>query len=442
MGLAPRLELRQSHSLVMTPQLRQSIQLLQMTGAELAAFVEAEIEANPLLERMRPPERVPPPRAPELGRAFGDQGGAELAAAAVTLAEHLRRQIGASRRPAALVRIALILVEEIDEDGYLRASAAELAARYGVPPDALRAAIELVQGCEPAGVGARSLAECLRLQLRELDRLDPAMQALLDHLDLLADGRHAELPAICRVDAADLADMLAELRALDPKPGLRFAAQPIAITVPDVFVTRSAGEGWTVELNGEALPRVLVDNAYAVEIGARDARARGFISECSAKANWLIRSLEQRARTVLRVASEIVRHQERFFGEGPSGLRPLTQRAVADRLRLHESTVSRVTAGKYLACDRGCFELRHFFSSSIQAVSGGEAFAAAAVQARIRALIGGEAGDKPWSDDGLVGALKAEGIDIARRTVAKYREGMGIPSSIERRRLKSAFSKS
>jgi RNA polymerase sigma-54 factor len=278
------------------------------------------------------------------------------------------------------------------------------------------------------------------LQLRERDRLDPAMAALVENLPLVARGELAELRRVCGVDAEDLADMLAELRALDPKPGLRFARPRVEVKVPDVHVRRAADGTWTVELNSETLPRVLVNNTYAAAAGG-DARARAFISECSASASWLVRSLEQRARTILRVARELVERQERFLSLGAAELRPLTQRAVADRLGLHESTISRVAAGKYLACDRGCFEFRFFFSPAIQAVSGGEAFSATAVQQRIRGLIEAEPVTSPLSDSGLVSALNAEGIDIARRTVAKYREGMGIPSSVERRRVKSSHSR-
>nr|MBA3326073.1 RNA polymerase factor sigma-54 [Paracoccaceae bacterium] len=332
-----------------------------------------------------------------------------------------------------------LLVEELEEDGYLRVPLPEIGARHRLGPGDLLRGLALLQGCDPAGVGARSLRECLALQLRDRDRLDPAMQALLDNLALAARGRTAELQARCGVDAADVADMLAELRALDPKPGLRFAEAPLQTVAPDVYVTRAPGGGWTVELNAETLPRVLVNNRYAATLGA-DGAARHFVSEMRVAANWLARSLEQRARTILRVASELALRQEAFFDAGPRGLRPLTRRAVAERLGLHESTISRVTAGKYLSCDRGCFELRFFFSAAIQSADGGEAYSAMAVQTHIRHLIAAEAGGRPLSDDRIVTALNAEGIDIARRTVAKYREGMGIPSSMERRRHQTAIS--
>ena len=433
MALAPRLEIRQNQSLVMTPQLQQAIKLLQMSNLELADYLRAEVEKNPLIE-LAPPSSAPAPG----GGSRGDADGfLEAIAAEVTLYDHLRAQIGTMRAKPDVIEAALVIADELEEDGYLRAPMAEVAARHRLTDGQAAAGLRLVQACEPVGVGARSLAECLALQLRERDRLDPAMAALLANLSMAARGQFADLRATCGVDAEDLADMLAELRALDPKPGLRFARARIEVKVPDVHVRRATDGTWTVELNSETLPRVLVNNVYAASAGG-DARARAFISECGASAGWLVRSLEQRARTILRVSREIVARQERFFALGVGELRPLTQRAVAGRLGLHESTISRVAAGKYLSCERGCFEFRFFFSSAVQAVSGGEAFSATAVQERIRGLIDAEAALEPLSDSGLVAALNAEGIDIARRTVAKYREGMGIPSSVERRRLKNS----
>jgi RNA polymerase sigma-54 factor len=440
MALSPRIELRQSQSLVMTPQLQQAIKLLQMSNLDLSDYLTAEAEKNPLIE-LAP--RAAPASAPVGAARRGDGDGSswlEGMAAEPTLRDHLRAQIGAMRARPEAVAAALILVDELDDDGYLRTPVVEIVARHQLRARELTEGLALVQACDPAGVGARSLRECLALQLRDRDRLDPAMQVLLDNLALAARGRSGELQALCGVDAEDVADMLAELRALDPKPGLRFAAVPVELAVPDVYVARVSGGTWAVELNGETLPRVLVNNVYAARLGGRDPAARAFISECSASANWLVRSIEQRARTILRVSTEIVRRQERFFGLGAAELRPLTQRAVAEQLNLHESTVSRVTSGKYLACDQGCFEFRYFFSPSIQAIAGGEAFSAAAVQERIRNLVQSEGPAFALSDDKIVTLLNAGGVDIARRTVAKYREAMGIPSSVERRRLKTSLS--
>jgi RNA polymerase sigma-54 factor len=434
MALAPRIEVRQSQSLVMTPQLQQAIKLLQMSNLELAAYLAAEVEKNPLLEL------APAGTGGAAGggaRSGADASLADTLAEVPTLHGHLHAQIRAMRASPAAIEAALLIADELEEDGYLRAPLAEVAERHRLRPAEALAGLALVQACEPAGVGARNLKECLALQLRERDRLDPAMQAMLHNLALVARGRTAELEAACGVDAEDVADMLKELRALDPKPGLRFAPPRVEVAVPDVHVRRAPDGGWTVELNSETLPRVLTNNRYAASVRGHDPAARTFISECSARASWLVRSLEQRARTILKVATAIVQRQDRFFSLGVAEMRPLTQRAVAERLGLHESTVSRVIAGKYLACDRGCFELRFFFSSAIQAVAGGEAFSAAAVQERIRALVQGEAAARTLSDDRIVALLNAEGIAIARRTVAKYREGMGIPSSVERRRLKA-----
>jgi RNA polymerase sigma-54 factor len=437
MALSPRIELRQSQQLVMTPQLQQAIKLLQMSNLQLAEYLAGEVEKNPLLE-MAPPAPGAGPAPGGGGRGDGADGNwIEGIAAEPTLYDHLRSQIGAMRAPSGDIEAALIVADELEEDGYLRVPLAEVAGRHRFSAREAAAGLALVQRCDPAGVGARDLRECLALQLEERDRLDPAMAALLDNLALAARGRTAELEARCGVDAEDIADMLAEIRALDPKPGLRFARERLEVAVPDVHVRRRAGGGWTVELNAETLPRVLMNNIYAARLGGRDPEARAFISECRASAGWLVRSLEQRARTILKVATAIVERQERFFQFGVGGLRPLTQRAVADRLGLHESTVSRVASGKYLACEQGCFEFRYFFSSAIQAVAGGEAFSAAAVQERIRAQVEAEPALLPLSDGRIVAALRAEGIDIARRTVAKYREGMGIPSSVERRRLRN-----
>lgn len=435
MALSPRIELRQNQSLVMTPQLQQAIKLLQMSNLELSAYVAAEVEKNPLLE-LAPPGGASGGAGSGGGtRGRGDGEGSYLdtVAAGVTLQDHLHGQIRAMRARPAAIEAALILSDELEDDGYLRVALSDVAARHRLRAPEIAAGLALVQACDPAGVGARTLRECLALQLREKDRLDPAMAALLDNLALVAKGRHQELEAVCGVDAEDIADMLAEIRALDPKPGLRFTEPRVEVAVPDVYVRRGGGGTFTVELNAETLPRVLTNNVYAVRVGG-DAATRAFISECSASASWLVRSLEQRARTILKVAKEIVEWQERFFRQGPLGLRPLTQRAVADKLSLHESTISRVAAGKFMACELGCYDFHFFFSSAIQAVSGGEAFSAVAVQERIRALVQAEPPAHPLSDDKIVLMLNAGGIDIARRTVAKYREGMGIPSSVERRR--------
>lgn len=437
MTITPRLELRQSQSLVMTPRLQQSLKMLRMSNLELAEHVAGIVEANPLLEAPPRAAERPIPTAPA-GRAAPADGAAsaiDLVAATVTLAEHLRAQVRLARADPPVLAAALAVIEELDPDGYFRSDAGEVALRHGLSGAAVEAGLALVQDCDPSGVGARSLAECLRIQLRDRGLLEPPLESLLGGLDLLAAGRTAELAARCGVAPQAISEMLGLLRGLNPKPGAGFAEETVSVVVPDVFVRRTS-TGWDVELNTETLPRVLVNNVYAQRLRTRDGAALAYISECRAQAGWLVRSLEQRARTILTVAGAVVAHQEHFFARGISGLRPLTQRTLAEKLGLHESTVSRVTAGKYLACERGTFEMHFFFSQAIP-MAGGETVSAAAVQDRIRTLIREEIPARTLSDDRIVVILQREGIDIARRTVAKYRDGMGIPSSVMRRRLKT-----
>lgn len=474
--LRQRLELRQTQQLVMTPQLRQAIAMLQMSTLELGGYLAQQIEANPLLALADGLGAAAVPAAaatvetvdaalrradlargeaqfvtgrenlyegaPMAGRRAADPVDGDLASAVAdrpSLTAHVADQLALMRLEARVRITALALAGDLDEAGYLRASDAELATRYGVSMTVVGRARRALQDCEPTGLGARDLAECLALQLAERDRLDPAMQALLANLADLPTTPAAVLARRCGVDAADFADMLAELRALDPRPGLQWTGGTAAPVVPDVLVRPDAEGGWRVVLNPAATPRLLVDNRYAATLGAqRDRAARQFLSECAQNASWLRRSLDQRARTILGVATEIVRVQTGFFSHGIARLRPLTLRAVAEAVGVHESTVSRVTANKFMASPRGFHELKFFFGSSIAAVGEGDALSAQAVRDRIRSLVAAEPAGRPLSDDMLVRVLKAEGIDVARRTVAKYRESLQIPSSVERRRRAGA----
>jgi RNA polymerase sigma-54 factor len=358
-----------------------------------------------------------------------------------SLRSHLLTQLGQCRAAPQVLALARLIVEELDEHGYLRTGLAELGSRLDADTEALEAALALVQGCEPTGVGARDLAECLALQLAERDRLDPAMRRLLENLALVERGERRRLRLLCGVDEEDFADMLAELRALNPRPCAGFAAERAETVVADVLLRRApgghpgggSGGGWQIELNPDTLPRLLIDNRYAAELAGAGDAVRAFVTDCRANANWLKRSLDQRARTILAVATEIVRHQDAFFAEGITGLRPLTLRMVAEELGMHESTVSRVTSNKYMATERGLFELKFFFTNPV----GAEGLAAETVRHRIRAMVDAEPPQKILSDDVIVERLQKDGIDIARRTVAKYRKTLGIPSSVERRRLKA-----
>ncbi len=499
MSLAPRLDLRQTQSLVMTPQLQQAIKLLALSNVEVEGFIAEELERNPLLEAAAPeaePQSPEPPRpeaepgssdaepatvddlvlrgdaqadapldmdfnhenlhqdsAADAGldgslRLTGGSGGAagdegvdfdSFAGGGLSLHEHLRQQAGEALAGSDLL-VADQIIAEIEETGYFTGSLLDIAQRLGVPLTRVEAVLDRIHSFDPAGVGARSLAECLALQARDADRYDPAMARLIDNLDYLAKGNFVALRRICAVDDEDLADMIRELRAYDPKPGCRFGgADRIEAVTPDVFVAQR-GVGWAVELNAASLPRVLVNRSYYAELAAapQHKTAKAWLSECLASANWLTRALDQRARTILKVTAEIVKQQDGFFRHGVSQLRPLTLKTIAERVGMHESTVSRVTSNKYLSCERGLFELKYFFTSSIQSADGGEAVSAQAVKSRIRALIAAEDPGKILSDDTLVEMLRAEGFDIARRTVAKYREALGIGSSVQRRRQKAA----
>lgn len=506
MALAPRLDLRQSQSLVMTPQLQQAIKLLALSNLEIESFIAEELEKNPLLEAggeerdtpsssdgdegfageewdLAEPDPTtadrliehgdgvadspldvdliaetfhhdgPTDSAPDLDQslsiggagASGMGGGAgdeatdfdSFAAAAPSLADHLLAQAGACLSGPDLA-IASHLIDLIDEAGYLSANLLDIAQRLGVPLTKVEAVLKTVQSFDPTGVGARSLGECLALQAREADRYDPAMARLLDNLDLLAAGKLTNLKRICGVDDEDLSDMIRELRGYDPKPGLRFDGARVEAVTPDIFVARKTG-GWAIEINAATLPRLLVNRRYYLELssGPQNKQAKAWLAECLQSANWLVKALDQRQRTIIKVAHEIVKQQETFFLKGVEHLRPMTLRQVAEAIGMHESTVSRVTSNKYLSCARGVFELKYFFTSAIQAADGGEAVSAEAVKSAIRTLIAAEDPQAILSDDTLVDLLRARGFDIARRTVAKYREAMGIGSSVQRRRQKA-----
>jgi RNA polymerase sigma-54 factor len=478
MALSVRLQGRQVQSLVITPQLMQAIRLLQMSGLELDNFVAAELEQNPLLELEEgdgsalEPETVPdapaeaeqtdaeaPEIAPDAEPAdlhpedagwtpvLGGRAGAgarpedfdldQIHPARETLEELLERKIDAVFTTPADRAVALALLSDLDEAGYLTIRPETLAGNLGVSPKEVERVLRACQDLAPTGMFARSLAECLALQLAERGRLDQPMRTLLANLDRLAAGETSALAALCGVGRSGLERLVAEIRSLDPKPGLAFAHEPVRTLIPDVFVRPGPSRDWIVELNDEVLPRLIVDNAYYARVSSRcTGSERAYVEECREKARWLKKSLDQRARTVLRVASEIVRRQEGFLAEGVAHLKPLNLRMVADALGIHESTVSRAAANKTIATPRGIFEFRYFFTGAIAATSGGEAHSAEAVKHRLRTLIANESPDAILSDDALVAVLSREGVEIARRTVAKYRELMRIGSSVERRREK------
>ncbi len=354
-----------------------------------------------------------------------------------SLSEHLTEQLQFATREPQELFIGSYLVDLIDEAGYLREDVAAVADRLGADEKDVMKTLRLIQSFDPCGVGARDLSECLRLQLVDRDRLDPVMERFLDNLPLLAAADLKGLMKATGADEEDVRDMIAEVRSLTPKPGYAYGGGNVQVVVPDVFVRKAPDGGWRVELNSETLPRILVNRSYFAEISKANRKEEdsAFVNEHFNNANWLAKSLDQRARTILKVAREIVRQQDEFFVRGVKYLRPLNLRAVADAISMHESTVSRVTANKYMATPRGLFELKYFFTAAIASCTGGEAHSAESVRHRIMELVENETPDAVLSDDKIVEILRGDGIDIARRTVAKYRETLNIPSSVQRRRL-------
>ena len=475
MVLSPRLELRQGQTLVMTPQLQQAIKLLQLSNLELSAYVEQELEQNPLLERDDESRAnaaedadgdAAPAPAPGEKVGHGDEASAmefsadgdnwsesgtgasgdtldtleQTLSEKPSLREHLTSQLGLDVQDPGDRAIGLQLIEMLDGAGYVTGDMETLAEQMGCPTARVLAVLARLQQFDPPGIFARNLRECLALQLMDKNRLDPATEALLDNLELVAQREFDALTRLCSVDREDLRDMLGELRALNPKPALAFDETPLQPVTPDIFMRPKQGGGWIIELNNDTLPRVLINNQYCAQVRriARSKVERRYINSCLQSANWLVKSLHQRATTILRVATEIVTQQDRFFRQGIQQLKPLILRDIAESIDMHESTVSRVTTNKYMATPRGIFELKYFFTPSLASSLGGDAHSSESARHRIRDLIDSEDVDSILSDDSLAKVLKLEGIDIARRTVAKYRESLGIASSMQRRRRKIA----
>jgi RNA polymerase sigma-54 factor len=487
---SPKLELRQSQSLVMTAQLQQSIKLLQYSAAELNAFVAEEIEKNPLLQEDsidkgddlpveerndssgEENEAYDSYEAGEKSFEEGGDGGEALDTAeggswesgdwqesryshvssggegsaenileqtvseTPSLRDHLLEHLMLSTNDAATRLLGRHLIDLVDNAGYLPADYTEVAKRLDCDAELLEATVALLQQAEPAGICARNLAECMKIQLVEKDRFDPAMEALIQNLDLLAKADYAALEKICGVDREDLRDMVAEIKQLNPKPGFAFESETQQAVEPDVIIRRKKPEGWHIELNANNLPRVLVNQPYFVELSerTRSKDERKYLSEQLATANWLVKALDQRAKTLLKVTTEIVAKQSAFFRHGIRYLVPLTLREVADAIEMHESTVSRVTTNKFVATPRGMFELKYFFTSSVQSAVGGSDISSKTVQHYIQQLIEAESAEDILSDDAIAERLNDQGIEVARRTVAKYREMLNIPSSTQRRR--------
>lgn len=491
MALNQRLDIRQSQSLVMTPQLQQAIKLLQYSNLELNEFVEAKLQENPLLERPSEEEgeapEPPPPRdgaerqdtadvvkdtgdfEPQLDAADSDyanvwddgSGGSEsgllwsdsrssagsaddgaggweaVTPSPTSLRDHLMNQVYMEFGDPVEQTIAAAIIDGLDDAGYFTGDFCELADLTGVDRGTVAWVHSRIVQFDPVGIGARSLAECLRLQLKERGEVSRAMDRLLDNLGLLANRDFKQLAKRCDVDLATLAQLVETIRSCAPRPTAAFDFEPAVTLIPDVLVRRGNNSGWIVELNSDALPHVLANREYyaTIRANARQQSDIDFVVSQWNAANWLIKALEQRANTILKVASSIVRIQDGFLEQGVSGLRPMTMQDIAEEAGVHESTVSRVSNGKYMATPRGIFELKYFFTAGLGSANGADAQSVEVVRHRIRQLVERETADAVLSDENLVETLRVEGIQVARRTVAKYRESMNIPSSARRRRL-------
>ncbi len=491
MAVTPKLEIRQSQSLLMTPQLRQAINLLQMSNIELGELVEKELESNPLLEREDdkiadaeissrtiddydvPPATETEDFAPDIDydNQFddyaSDREGYENAGDSYDWSDYsvsknispddgfdffekklksdkslyqiIDEQISLNFAASRDRLIAARLAEFLDESGYFRGDIPVIAAKLGITEKNVRTVLEKMKTFEPSGIFAQNLAECLAIQLKDIDRLDPIMEKLLNNLELLGAGNYKELKKTCGVSDEDLASAIADIRSLNPKPAADFAHDVTSYVIPDVFVRTNKQGDYLIELNHMSLPRILINREYYSEIknlGKKNREARRFLKEQLGNASFLVKSLHQRATTILRVSEEIVRRQHDFFEKGAEYLKPMLLRDVAEAVEMHESTVSRVTNRKYMMTPRGIFELKYFFSAAATTYSGDESTSTAGLKYRIKKLIEEETPDNILSDDKIVELLAQKGIKIARRTVSKYREGMGLPSSAERKRRK------
>lgn len=486
----------------MTQQLQQSIKLLQCNSLELRTFVEQELEKNPFLTQEEgevpteaagdgedaPAEDNGEPReadfendddfsnemqpseqwdAPEGGsdndweeietdylrhdqnissHASGFDGDEDTRTVednpsqGISLREHLLNQLHVDINDPVERLIGAHLIDMTDESGYIKDDLKALCELLGAEMADVEAVLKKLQTFDPPGVCARDLKECLSLQLKDKNRLDPAMVSMLDHLHLLGDRKFDELQKRCGVDKEDLREMVAEVRELNPKPGQGFTHEIVQAIEPDIFVRRLPDGNWHIELNMANFPKVMVNKRYykKVTTSTRNTKDKQYLTEQFGAANWLVRALEQRAQTMLKVGGELVKQQDAFFRLGVRYLKPMTLKMIASETGYHESTISRVTNGKYLLCPRGTFELKYFFTSALQrAVGGGDDVSSESVKHYIGELIEKEPKNAILSDDDIVERLKERNITVARRTVAKYREALGIPSSPKRKRIKN-----
>jgi RNA polymerase sigma-54 factor len=490
MALAPKLEIKQTQSLLLTPELRQAIGLLQMNNLELSEMLEQELQSNPLLERENdrladtpdnstptiddvnaetPNEYAEDPIAPDmdLSNQYDDADSDIQGDTSFETADWADYNHSKSRRTdddnfdyveqkladeKSLYRLldeqifghfskphdrllAKVLSEHLDAAGYFRGDLTQIAQRLKTSPEKLQSVLAILKTFEPSGLFAESLSECLKIQLEDLQQLTPSFSVLLDNLPLVADRKLKELCKLCSCSPDELSTMLSALKSLNPKPAADWFCTPTSYIIPDVFVKASANGSYRVELNNMSLPRLLINQTYYAELKQNKTTSR-YLKENLSHANFLIKALHQRATTILRVTEEIVLRQYRFFEHGVEYLKPLTLKDIAEALEINESTVSRVTSHKYMSTPRGLFELKYFFSQAAGSYIGNTDTSTTAIKHKIKQLIDNETPANILSDDKLVELLGQEGIKIARRTVAKYREALGIETSAQRKRHK------
>ncbi|MBF0454614.1 MAG: RNA polymerase factor sigma-54 [Magnetococcales bacterium] len=494
MALGLELKLRMGMQLVMTPQLQMAIKLLQMSSLDLSDYLQEELEKNPLLEKNEegegesgggesdassssnaaakdsasPSESTPEAptskeaEAPEPGLneelgvdaswedIYGDSYGAvpfenspggmeappieNTLSTGQTLQDHLIWQLGVSAMNEKERTLGLTIIDAVDENGYLASDLQSLADMANSSLDDIEDVLLLIQSFEPAGVAARDLADCLKMQLKSQGMAVSPYLDLLDNLEDLARRDFRKLRRILKISEEDLADAVSVIQSLNPKPGLAFGSDQTNYVVPDVFVRKLEGE-WVVEINPETVPNLRINRSYENSLGSRMSdKDKQFLTDNARSAQWLIKSLEQRSSTIFRVAESIVRFQKDFLDRGPEHLKPLILKDVADDIGVHESTTSRVTSNKYMHTPRGIFELKFFFSSSLGSITG-ETHSSEAVKFKIKKLVDSEPPRRPYSDEKLAKLLSEQGIDVARRTVAKYRDALNIPSSSRRKQL-------
>lgn len=490
MAITPKIEIRQSQSLLMTPSLRQAINILQMSNLELNELVEKELENNPLLEKEddrienfepeqknidsydEPQTPLPEDESPDIdydnqfdddfasdregyenGNDYDWQDYSKSKGTAGEDFDYIEKKLSGSKSLYRFLEeqistlfthgkekiIALHLTEFLDESGYFRGDIKSIAQKLNTNETEISNILSQLQTLEPSGIFATSLSQCLSIQLKDLNRYDPMIEKLLQNLELLAARKFKELKKICETNDEDLASMINDIKSLNPKPAANFAGGITGYVIPDVFVRTNKYGEYIVELNNMSLPRVLINREYYSEIKnvvAKDKQAKRYLKEQLGNAGFLVKAMHQRAVTMLRVSEEIVKTQRDFFEHGIEHLKPMALKDIAEAVEMHESTISRVTNNKFISTPRGIFELKYFFTQAAETYTGQEGASTLSIKHKIKKLIEEEDEKDILSDDRIVELMAAQGVKIARRTVNKYRESMGIPTSAERKRIK------